>query len=266
MDSQQQHPQSCPATLLALPAELRLRIAEYALEQCSTAGLPLQTGSTSYWSHLRQYWPSNQLALLRVCRQLTQDFTPLAYNKTRFTLYGSWTEEDVTRMRKLPSYKVRNIRKLALGPLSIHTPWVDISSWENYVYNEERLCLDELLFLWPQEWALIDTKALILLFRRLQQVKTIKLVVYEDKPGEAAQAFRSLVGTIMKEDHFQRYDAPGAPNIEATWWEWSFNNRESIITLQAHDPRPVLAEYDYMLLMKPKVDELMAQAERAAGL
>lgn len=70
----------------------------------------------------------------------------------------------------------------------------------------------------------------------------------------------------MKEDHFQRYDAPGAPNVEACWWGWQLNSLVDTITFTAQAPRPALLEEDYMLLMKPKVDAMMAEAERAAGL
>jgi hypothetical protein len=70
----------------------------------------------------------------------------------------------------------------------------------------------------------------------------------------------------MKEDHYQRYDAPDAPNLEATWWDWCYSPDYSHITFEAQPPRPILPEEEYMLLMKPKVDALMAFAEELEGL
>ena len=101
--------------------------------------------------------------------------------------------------------------------------------------------------------------------RRLLNVKTIKLVMYGKWEGKNRRDYCSFVSGIMKEDYYQRYDAPGAPNIEATWRDWHLNKQENLITLQAHAPKPVLPEEEYVLLMKPKVDALMADAEKVTG-
>ena len=242
---------------LKLPAELRLRIAEYALEQRPAAGIP------HIGRHLQEYRndyrPSENLALLLVCRQFNIDFTSLAYNKTRFTL---WTDEHGARMQELPSYKLRSIRKLAYYPNEY-----DMESWGNFFHNLEQLRLDELVLFCSHTWTvgLSTIKIMVLFLRRLQHVKRIKFVLY-GKMGTNRSAYCSLIGAMMKEDHYQRYDAPGAPKVEATWWDWHLNTHENLITLRAQGPRPVLPEEEYMILMKPKVDALMAEAERVAGL
>jgi hypothetical protein len=272
MESQQIAPkQQRSAVFLTLPVELRLHIADYALEQSPTIGLPPQRKND--YTILSPYRSSKNLSFLLVCRQFSQDFTSLAYTKTRFTLYGTRGDEAVARMRELSACKLENIRKIALGQSLLHNTEIGLKTWERYVFNEERLHLDELAISWPREWAFMGNDILVPLLRRLERVKVIKLVVYQITHGSAGralsqvgEAYRSLIGAILKEDHFQRYDAPDAPDIEHAWWEWSFDGEERIITLRAQEPRPVLAESDYMLLVKPDIDALMADAERAAGL
>ncbi|XPT03446.1 hypothetical protein M3J09_012539 [Ascochyta lentis] len=251
-----------PTKFLTLPVELRLRIAEYALEQHPAAGIP-HTGLHLPESK-HQYRPSENLSLLRVCRQFELDFTSLAYNKTRFTL---WTEKDVTCIQGLPLRKLRSMRKLGFNPSSVRSErWTGTGSLDSYFCSLEQLRLDELSIFWSHKWIqMVDVRSLVLFLRRLRHVKTIKFVLY-GKQERNRSDYCALVGAIMKEDHFQRYDALGAPNIEATWWDWNLNTEGDIITFQAQEPRPVLPEEDYMLLMKPKVDALMAEAEKAAAL
>ncbi|KAF2624764.1 hypothetical protein BU25DRAFT_133685 [Macroventuria anomochaeta] len=241
---------------LDLPVELRLRIAEYALEQRPGTGIP------HIGRHLENYKggyrPSENMSLLLVCHQFNRDFTQLAYNKTRFML---WTYGHGTGLQGLPLYKLRSIRKLVYRPDTS-----EMQSWGSYLYNLEQLHVDELVFLWHYQWTRPSIKIVISFLRRLLHINTIKFVLYAKREGKNRSDYCSLVGAIMKEDHFQRYDAPGAPNVEATWWDWHLDTQENIITFRAQDPRPVLPEEDYMLLMKPEVDALMAEAERAAGL
>ncbi|KAH6625640.1 hypothetical protein C7974DRAFT_204211 [Boeremia exigua] len=244
--------------ILALPTELRLRIAEYALEQRPAAGIPYM--GSRLQEHENEYRPSQNLALLLVCRQFNTDFAQLAYNKTRFVL---WDHERGTHLQQLPPHILRDIRKLAFL-LGAH----EIQSWDKYFYDVELLRLDELVFLCPARWTNgpLNIRNVVRFLRRLAHVKTVKFVVYGKGEGLSRAPCFSLIGMIMKEDHFQRYDAPGAPNIEATGWDWHISTPENSVTLKAREPRPVLAEEDYMLLMKPEVDAFMAAAQREAGL
>lgn len=239
--------------LLKLPVELRLRIAEFALEQHSTAGIPQHLLETDYR-------PSDNLALLLVCRQFNTDFVQLAYSKTRFLL---WNRGQGIRLQQLPPYRIRDIRKLAY----VLTP-SDIQSWGSYFYDLEQLYLDELVILCPDGWAPIsgdpNIRNTVLFLRRLMHVKTVKFIVYAQRlldHGNIAPCIY-LVGTIMKEDHFQRYDAPGAPNVEANSWEWHFNAQENSVTLHAKEPEPITTEEEYMQLQKPRVDALIALARQ----
>ncbi|KAJ4983318.1 hypothetical protein SVAN01_11199 [Stagonosporopsis vannaccii] len=241
--------------LLKLPVELRLRIAEFALEQHATAGIPFD-------QHLPEsdYRPSDNLALLLVCRQFNTDFAQLAYNKTRFLLRGRMQG---IRLQELPLCRLKEIRMLVY----ILIPH-DIQSWGSYFYNLEQLRLDELVILCPHGWANghSSIRNTVLFLRRLEHVKTVKFILYAGGEGLKRAPCFSLIGTIMKEDHFQRYDAHGAPNVELTSWDWHLNGRENSVTLHAKNPEPVTTEEEYMRLMKPKVDALMAIAQQEAGL
>ena len=258
------------AKFLTLPVELRLHIAEYAFEQDPAAGIPHkdhqhQDNSPSGWwsEYEHDYRPSENLSLLLVCRQFNTEFTQIAYNKTRFTLRG---RSNVIRLHELPALKIRSIRKLAFIP---HLS--ELCSWGSYPFKVEQLRLDELVFLWLGRTPLHGSlqtcnNSLYPIMRDLLHVKTIKFFLYGESEKDNRKAYCRLIATLMKDDHFYIYDAPSAPKIEATWWDWHLNEEGNVMTFQAHPQRPVLPEEDYMLLVKPKVDALMAEAERLADL
>lgn len=244
--------------VLRLPIELRLRIAKFALEQRATAGIAYVDQLLQ--EHETDYRPSENLTLLLVCRQFYSDFARLAYNKTRFLL---WNDAYCARLQQLPSYRLRDIRKLAC-----HLGGFDVHSWGSYFLNLEHIRLDELVFLCPHNWANhhSNIRNAIVFLRRLVHVSTVKFVIYGKGEGLNRAPCYSLIGAIMKEDHFQRYDAPGAPNVGATAWDWHLNSHENSITLQAKDPEPVTAEEEFMRRMKPKVDALITIVQQEAGL
>lgn len=244
--------------LLVMPTELRLRIAEYALEQHVKAGIPATSRSLQECE--ADYRPSANLALLLVCRQFNSDFAQLVFNKTRFSI---WSGRQSDNLRQLPSHSIRSIRSI------VHRAPVDeVTSWGSYCYGLQQLHLDELVILCDRFFFVIsqDVVDVAAFLRRLLNVKTVRFVMYDDKGGRKRYHYCRLIGAIMKEDHFQRYDAPGAPKIEARWWDWQLNSLADTITFTAQAPRSVLPEEEYMLLMKPKIDAVMAEAERAAGL
>jgi hypothetical protein len=246
------------AMFLDLPVELRLRIAEYALEQRPAVGIP-HIGR-QLQDYQGDYRPSENLALLLVCRQFNSDFTQLAFSKTRFPV---WNHRQSTGLQGLPPHKLRSIRSI------VHRSWgTELNPWGKYCYDLEQLRLDEFVLLCDDSWFVLKERmrAVIAFMRRLLHVKTVKFVMYGVRKEKNRSDYCSLIGAIMKEDHFQRYDAPGAPNIEATWWDWRLNPQANMVTFTAQHPRPILPEEEYMLLMKPKVDAMMAEAERAAGL
>jgi hypothetical protein len=233
------------ATFLSLPIELRLQIAAYALEQPENVSLSKEErfrGTELVNAQLDpDYYASQNLSLLLVCHQFHHDFSSLAYRMTTFVV----AKRRMQAIKWQPAANIRNLRKLVLD----HT-LNEMLSWHNYPFDNESLHLDELcLFI-----DLPNYKPLTRLLRRLQNVKTFRIFHTAARPRIA---YARLVAAMQKDDHFQRYDAPCAPDIGCTWWDASYNAQTISFDLVAQEPVPLMAEEDYMVMMKPSVDELM---------
>lgn len=241
-------------TFLSLPTELRLQIAAYALEQSLDDG-PFKTEPITYCdpdsvgppTHTLSLDPSytatSNLSILLVCRQFRDDFRCLALQKTWFLL----TVHQGRTIAGQTDELLRNVRKIAIS-CGYHD---SILSWYRFPFNNTCMKLDELTL---SMFYLPDIMELVRLLRRLQNVKVMRILPH------VLDGVRRLFGAILKEDHFQRYDARNAPNLPKTWWEWSYNQEESGYILVAQDPKPVMEEEDYMRFVKPLIDELMQDA------
>jgi hypothetical protein len=229
-------------TLLSLPIELRLEIVGYALEQ-PDAGLTrtLMARKTRRFTIDDRYKPSTNLSIRLVCRQFYIEFSRIAIQKTLLVL----SKDSALVANQQPDELLRDVKKLRF--CCNHE---DITEWQEYVLNKQCMHLDELDLVISLDGS-ANRKALIGLFRRLRNVKQVKLLFPD--PHECIQ----LIGELLKEDHFQRYDAPNAPNLESTWWKWNYDNDSSWAVFVAQEPKPIMAEEDYMLLMKPEVDYIM---------
>jgi hypothetical protein len=225
----------------SLSAELRLHIAGYALEQPDdVAENPMHV--ISY--RPRKYRASWNLSILLVCRQFHEDFAAIAVQKTTFRP----NRKAITTFGEEPATRLKNIRKLVIDP-----EYVPLADWQTYPFNNENLRLDKL--------TIVSTEALhdILpgLMRRLQHVKKIRMVL-DCGREESGLLLDKLLGAIYKEDHYQRYDAPGAPNLGSVSFELYTRGKYQIHDFVAKKPEPMLAtEEDYMVMMKPKIDKLM---------
>ncbi|KAH7346940.1 hypothetical protein BKA66DRAFT_478136 [Pyrenochaeta sp. MPI-SDFR-AT-0127] len=248
-------------TFLSLPTELRLQIAAYALEQWPDAGLtmkevrgsnlPRRSGVHSAFQCLDPFYrAASNLSVLLVCRQFRLDFTRLAFEKTRFilTVHPDQVIADQTDVF------LQNVRKLA-----IRCRWLSLETWGSWPFNVESIYLDELIV---APIGSFDVSELVRLLRRLRNVKMIKIILDETSGKTYPLKYYRLVGAVLKEDHYQRYDAPMAPQLESTWWDWSYNKNENCFLLVAQEPKPIMEEEAYMVLMKPKVDEVMEGMER----
>lgn len=230
---------------LSLPTELRLQIASYALEQ-----LPAdEKGREELLHHFQGplYKASDNLAIRLVCRQCNYDFSRLAIQKTAFVL----RHEPTRKIDTQPDELLRDVRILVVGGRLI------VNQWKKFPFNRECLSLDEL--------SLYDTlgfnehrQDVVRMLRCLQNVKQVSFSEGSSLISERL-GFCRLIGHILKEDHYQRYDSPHAPQPEATWWSWSYKNGQKRELLIAQEPKPIMEEQDYLLLIKPKVDELMEQ-------
>ncbi|CAO2651704.1 Nn.00g042740.m01.CDS01 [Neocucurbitaria sp. VM-36] len=245
------------APFFSLPTELRLYIASYVLEQSPSTGFVPSEGPYGPlpqqifgFSLSKNYRAATNLSILLVCRQFRKDFTPLAFKKTIFLLPVHPARSIVDTLDVI----LRNVRKLA-----IQCDNDLITSWYEYPFDKECLKLDELhvAMRGPP-----DTIEMIRLLRRLKNVKRIRFIKAQEQPWMYLSSYNSLIASVLKEDHYQRYDAPDAPNVESTWWTWSLNKEEQHFTLLAQEPKPVMEEEKYMGWVKPLVDDVMMWAER----
>jgi hypothetical protein len=236
---------------LALPVELRLHIAADALEQQPGSGFSRvdpSPGEETRFELDTDYHSSHNLSIRLVCRQFNIDFTGLALQKTRFVLHNNAALVISTQ----PEPLLREVRKLV-----VRCDHNIIARWHEFVFNKDCLHLDELDLVTPLGNA-AECNALVGMFRRLKQVKKVRLPLDRDVKLAKMGCYR-LVGAMLKEDHYQRYDAPNAPNLGSSWWSWDFNKEFSWATFVAQEPKPIMAEQEYILLIKPKVDEIMEQ-------
>jgi len=234
-------------TFFTLPTELRLEIAAYALEQ-PDAGLTRQHRPGEKRDHFRvdsKYKPSNNLAIRLVCRQFNAEFFRLAIQKTLFVL----PKDSTWVIHQQSDALLRDVKKLR-----VHYNPGDTKRWEMFPLNKPCMHLDQLELVIMLEDSK-SRKALVDLFRRLQNVKEIRLLAQGSGLASwGSHEFVRLLGEMLKEDHYQRYDAPNAPNLEHSWWDWSYSDDLGQAIFVAQQPKPIMLEEDYMLLMKPNVD------------
>jgi hypothetical protein len=223
-------------TFFSLPIELQLQIAKYALQEEERIGNP---GSQGFDTNSA----ARNLGILLVCRQFQHDFTDLAYQCTTFML----PQLKLQLIQELPDTKLRNLRKLV-----IDFEWHQLDTWQSYPFNKGCIRLDELCMRESGPNG-DNTSSMIKFLRCLQNVKKIK---YFPSFGKIHIVYGRLVGAMYKDDHFHRYDAPDAPDIGTTWWEPHFSDDLSFV-FTPYRPKPAMAEDEYMVMMKPKVDEIM---------
>lgn len=236
------------ATLISLPTEVRLQIAEYALEQPEGAG---EHHAMTLGQSARNYRASDNLAILLVCRQFYQDFADIALQETTFRLDPKNMD---TKVHEQPVERLRHLRKLVVA-----SGWSSATLWREFPFDNKDVRLDVLSIVFNDRGPIYLRE----LLRRLQNVKRIR-VVFEGHQSTQRRMLCQLIGGIYKSDHYWRYDASDAPHLGTVWFEPTFRpeNPPHDSLAPAHDfiaqtPRPHMVEEDYMVMMKPKIDGLM---------
>ncbi|KAL5114583.1 hypothetical protein ACEQ8H_007552 [Pleosporales sp. CAS-2024a] len=229
-------PKTVPkTTLLSLPIELRLEIATYALQQAKNVGIK-KPGAT--YSIDGAYDAGKNLSLLLVCRQFYRDFGDIAYQMTRFLFLGS----KLRSISHATDTKLRHLRKVV-----IDSQWHHIENWDAYPFNRDCIVLEELCILAinPRDDLVAPVRDLL---SRLRHVKKLRIF------PASAKASTSM----YKDDHYYRYDAPFAPVTSITSWEPCMNPLDASFDFVASKAPPIMAEEEYMVMMKPKIDHIMA--------
>lgn len=149
---------------------------------------------------------------------------------------------------------LKYIRKLVITLAEL-----DLLQWQDDPGFFIRECVRlDALYVAPHTWSdWTDTKAMTGYLRQLKNIRTIHFIPLNNELQTHRNNCYSLIGAILKEDHYERYDAIGAPHLETTWWKWSHNRNSQIFTFTAQDARPVMEEETYMVSVKPLIDDLM---------
>jgi hypothetical protein len=228
-------------TFFSLPTELRLQIAACILHQSDNVGI-LQPNKESRIDPT--FDPASNLSILLVCREFHRDFANIAYQMTRFFFIGP----QMLVPLRAPDRKLQNLRKVVVNA---HWPYID--DWHMYPFNKECIALQELsVILLPYNDHVISSATSLL--HRLQNVQKIRIF---PSVGNYQLTYGQLVGAMYKDDHYHRYDVQGAPIVQKTWWEPRFNSCDTSFDFEICEAEPVMAEEDYMVMMKPKIDEIM---------
>jgi hypothetical protein len=236
-------------TIFSLPTELRLQIAGYVLEQGPNAAFICQKLSKLSLDPGYISVAKRRLGIRLVCRQFNHDFTRLAFQSTTVIMVGEPSPGLPNYICRIvcnqPDELIKDVRKLVIdcgGQLS------PIMGWQQYPFNRACMHLDELSLMMQGDF---DVTAMADIMRQLQNVKMIRFIKHRQ-----LDCYR-LIATILRRDHYHRYDASEAPNLGHTWWEWNYNEVEASFTCTAQDAMPVMEEQEYMVFVKPKVDRVM---------
>lgn len=269
--------------LLSLPTELLLHILGYVVDHGPDAGLiysappdSVSRGSNQVFSGLildPRYSSSACLHILLVCRQLRDASTNLAFQRTVFVV-ASGDSASLRILQPLQHYPMNNLKNVILVFKSCDSG--SVTSWR-WPFNNETLSLDTLTIaftpLSPADprtlsgnFAMRNTSEMVELLRRLEHVRRLRFV---QNAAVYTSSFRTwynqLIGHLLKEDHYQRYDAPGAPHLENTWWDWQFNPSERSIEFVALPAKTIVPEPDYLEMVAPLIAKLMQDMEIASA-
>jgi hypothetical protein len=248
-------------TFFSLPTELRLQIVDYVLEQKPNAGFILQKLSKLSLDSGYISVAKRRLSIRLVCRQFNHDFTQLVFQSTTFTILCNpghpndtpphFPSKIARLVRRQPDEVLKDVRKLIIDCAGQASP---IMLWQQFPLNRACVQLDELSLLMQGPF---EVTGMADIMRQLKNVKMIRFIKHRQ-----LECYK-LMAAILQRDHYYRYDAPDAPNLGITWWEWSYSDEEGSFRCVVQATMPVMEEQEYMVFVKPKVDGVM---ERIADL
>jgi hypothetical protein len=250
-------------TLFSLPTELRLEILSYIYVQEPNSGYkqygsPLLPPTGLYLDD--SYSSSSALALLSVCKQFRHDFSRLAFNKTHFIITDTFTPVPKL-MASLQTYQITALRHISFI-IAGQSHFRNMVHWTNYPFSNPDLQLDTLAIVfhrsghwhYPHDFI----KETVSLLRRLENVTTLRFIRNgANIKGFFRTWFNRLIGLILKEDHFNRYDHSDGPQLPRFWWDWNFNSEEQSFGLKAREPMDIIEEEEYMKIVAPLIEQLM---------
>lgn len=249
-------------SLSSLPAEIRMAIFEYTFQDNAE-----KAGFRNH--HVPggiimddNYLASKNLGLLLACRQFYEDASLIAMRKTPFTVSNLFSQVP-DRLDVLHPKQQTAIRHIAFTADSRH--FRRFAAWKTHAFGMSNLSLDTLTVVLHQStpWHyLFDfTYDLVQLLRTLRNVKRLIFVRNAARvKGSFKTWYNRLVGLIMKIDHQERYERP-EPQLESTWWDWSFDELAQRICLDARPSKEWVAEETYLESILPHMEALRLSIE-----
>ena len=255
-------PQREDPMLLALPTEIRIAILEYVFNDNHwkdgftnydvPGGIVLNAG----------YSANDYLQPLVTCRQMYEDGSLLALNRTSFVISNLFIQIP-ERLSILHPKQVAAVRNIAFVADARH--FRKLVDWGQCPFNMPHLKLDTLTIILHRSsfWHyLFDfTRGIAYLLRRLHGVQ--RFVIVRNSAlvkGSFKTWYNRLIGLLMKIDHHERYERMPS-NLEQVWWKWSYDPVAQSICFEVRPPRPLMGEEPYMQMMRPLMEELKVSVE-----
>lgn len=245
-----------PSPILALPSELLAAILEFVFDD----NLPLTGLESSTEGAIidNSYAASHHLQPLLVCRAFYRTAHISALGKTAFTCTNLYTQIPDRLAQTLRSEQISAIRRVAFVADQRH--FRRFLDWGNTPLGVDGLRLQKLTIVLQRSsfWHyLFDfTADLVKLLRQLSGVEELVFVQNAALVKGSFKAwYNRLVGLILKVDHAERYDRD-PPNLEHTWWSWSFDEEGQSFSLKARPCKPFVDEESYLCAVLPLLETL----------
>ncbi|KAF2725317.1 hypothetical protein K431DRAFT_281271 [Polychaeton citri CBS 116435] len=250
-------------TILSLPAEIRIVILEYVFEDNRHDRGFANYNTPGGITVNDEYTVTDKLLPLFTCRQMHQDGTLLALNRTNFMVTNLFFNIP-ERLQRLHPKQIEAVRNIAFVADQRHFRKLK-NEWHHAPFGLANLYLDTVTIILHRSsfWHyLFDfTQDFTLMLRQLRNVKRF---VFVKNAALVKGSFKTwcnrLVGLILKHDHHMRYDR-SPPEREEVWWEWSFDEVSQVFELAARPPKKVMEEAEYMEFVKPLMERLRISIE-----
>ncbi|KAF1961945.1 hypothetical protein CC80DRAFT_488327 [Byssothecium circinans] len=248
-----------PQTLLTLPAEIRLQIWDLVFTHTPYTRHP----QTQELVIDPRYSSSTQLNTLLVCRQIHNEVgAGHAFQQTTFIIRhskGSYPNFDTPL--EFPTSRIANLKHLVLP--TFRANWKDPEFLHFSPLLQGNVHLSTLTLFFFRGKMDFTQKGIVNTVHYLRNVQNVEIIRFMRNASSfrLRRWYRLLIGQMLKEDHYERYDAKAALNIEKTWWEWRFDKEDQVLEFVARPPKPIMEEEEYMGLVAPLIKALTDDME-----
>lgn len=242
-----------------LPAEIRNQIMEYVF-----ADFDDERGLNRYNSRCidENHSASRSLQPLLVCKQMYHDGRLLAFNRSTFLVSNLFFHVP-DRLSVLCEKQTQAIGSIAFLADARH--FRKLVRWGEHPFGLSTLNLTTLTIILHRSsfWHyLFDyTSDLVKLLRNLTSVKRLVFIRNGARvKGSFKTWYNRLVGLMLKVDHYERYER-ATPNLETTWWTWSYDEAGESFCLEARPSKPLVSEEEYLTGILPLMEGLRVSIE-----